>query len=141
MAVLEGSLEIFTKTTMNALRKKSLFLTGYLEHLLMNINSVFAIHRTRIIDSAPPSFKLDRFFKIITPVEHQRRGAQMTIQFVNCGLPQIFSHLQSHGFICDKKDPDLLIVAPNPMYNRFHEVYAFVVDLAKILYKHCNIEE
>lgn len=96
-----ASLEVFTKTNMAALRRKSLKLTGYLEFLLSEINS--------------------SKFEIITPKE---RGCQLSILMKENGR-KVFDKITKAGVVADWREPDVIRVAPVPLYNTFEEVWTF----------------
>lgn len=106
-----ASLEIFDRTSMQAFREKSLRLTGYLEFLIETIQS-------------------DRI-SIITPRDPQARGCQLSIQVDN--QPEaLMEKLRENGIVCDFRRPNILRIAPNPLYNTFYEVWLF----ANIVKKH-----
>ena len=94
---------------MAALRAKSLKLTAYLEYLLLK-------------DTTDE----DRQFTIITPSDHHARGAQLSLLLKPGLLHKLAQRLQDAGIICDKREPDVVRVAPVPLYNTFSEVYTFV---------------
>ncbi|RMD90026.1 MAG: kynureninase [Calditrichaeota bacterium] len=104
MAPLRSSMQIFDQAGMAKLRQKSKLLTGYLEFLL---NS----HK-------------NSNFKIITPPEPEERGCQLSIQ-VKKGGKDLHKKLIKNHFICDWREPDVIRVAPVPLYNRFIEVFQF----------------
>ncbi len=104
MAALRASLEIFDDATMAALREKSETLTTYLQALLEDI------------PHSP--------FQIITPSTIDARGCQLSI--LAPGLAdQIDQALQAAGVVCDVRRPDVIRVAPVPLYNTFDEVWRF----------------
>ncbi len=105
MAALRASMDIFDEVGMTALREKSVALTGYLEFLLDQKRS-------------------DKF-SIITPREPGRRGAQLSICVPQNGRA-VCERLTKEGVLCDWREPDILRVAPAPLYNTFADVYAFV---------------
>ena len=105
MAALRASMDIFDEVGMEALRKKSVELTGYMEFLLGK--------------------KLSDKFSIITPREPGRRGAQLSICVSRNGHA-ICERLTEEGAPCDWREPDILRVAPMPLYNTFADVQAFV---------------
>ena len=105
MAPLRASLEIFTAAGMQRLREKSESLTAYLEFLL---------HR-----HAKDGFTL------ITPREPERRGAQLSIR-IHRGGRAICDRLVAQGTLCDWREPDILRVAPVPLYNTYTDVHRFV---------------
>jgi len=104
-AALLASVELFEQATMSSLRKKSILLTGYLERL---INTQLSEHIT-----------------IITPKEINQRGCQLSLVFKK-GVEEISKELSAKGVICDVRKPDVLRVAPTPLYNSFHDVWKFI---------------
>ncbi|HEX2492129.1 MAG TPA: kynureninase [Steroidobacter sp.] len=115
-APLRASLELFDEVGMDALRAKSLRLTGYLEALL----------DARLQDSV----------SIITPRDPQWRGCQLSLRLHRSrdGARAVFEALCRRGFIGDWREPDVVRVAPVPMYNTFVDVWAFVQALAEELH-------
>jgi kynureninase len=111
MAPLMSSLEIFEEAGMEALRKKSIALTAYLETLL---------------DRLDPSF-----CQIITPREPAARGCQLSLSLPKRAR-EAQRALEAAGVVVDFREPDILRVAPVPLYNRFHDVWRFVRILGEI---------
>lgn len=117
---LQASLEIFNKTTMRDLRKKSILLTGYLEHLLKHYYSE---------DKSKPS---KPHIRIITPSNPSERGCQLSICF-SVSIKAVFQELEKRGIACDMREPDVLRVAPVPLYNSFNDVHRFITQLGAAL--------
>jgi len=111
MAPLRASLALFDEATMPRLRAKSERLTGYLLWLL---------------DRAPADT-----WRIITPREPERRGCQLSI-LVNDRPRERFSALQKAGIVCDFREPNVIRVAPVPLYNTFHDVWRFSQALTSL---------
>src|SRR5437016_3141318 len=112
MAPLRASLAIFDEAGgMEPLRAKSIKLTGYLEFLLNEIGS--------------------KKLAVITPRDADARGCQLSI-LAQEHPKELFQELQAAGVKCDVREPDVIRVAPTPLYNTFHEVWRF----AEILSKH-----
>lgn len=108
---LRASLQIFDSVSLEALREKSVKLTGYLLFLIDQI-------------------KTDQI-SIITPRDAQFRGAQLSIRVKD--RPQEFmKKLRQEGIVSDFRQPDVIRVAPTPLYNTYHEVWRF----AEILKNH-----
>ncbi len=97
---------------MPALRAKSELLTGYLAYLL---------------DHLPR----DRF-EIITPADPARRGSQLSL-LVHDRPHELAGLLQAEGVVCDFREPNVIRVAPVPLYNTFHEVWTFAHILERFL--------
>lgn len=109
LAPVKSSLEIFDEVGMPALRAKSLQLTGYLQTWLDRLGS-------------------DRY-QIITPREASARGCQISI-FVKDRPRELFKQLEASGVVCDYREPNVVRVAPVPLYNSFHDVWRFARILA-----------
>jgi kynureninase len=110
---LRISLGLFRRAGMPALREKSLRLTGYLEWLV----------RTQLAD----------VLQVVTPVEPERRGAQLSIRVLG-GREQgraLFDHLMAGGIIGDWREPDVIRISPVPLYNRFADCLAFAQAVRK----------
>lgn len=105
LAAVRASLDIFDKATMPELRKKSLLLTAYLEYLLGTVE--------------------DDRIRIITPENPDERGCQLSIQMLSPDK-KLFEILTNKGVIADWREPDVIRVAPIPLYNSFQDVYRFV---------------
>ncbi len=102
MAGLRPSLDIFTEAGIPALRRKSVRLTGYLEYLIDHNGT--------------------RHLEIITPRDQNARGCQLSIRVPQHGRA-MFDELSAHGVVGDFRDPDVIRLAPVPLYNTFHEVW------------------
>lgn len=116
MAAHRASLELFKTIGMTALRQKSELLTNYLEFILEDINQRAT----------------QKVFTVITPKESAQRGCQLSILTNENGYA-LFEHLSAAGVIMDWRKPNVIRVAPTPMYNRFEEVYRFGALLEEAL--------
>ncbi|KAF7716193.1 Kynureninase 1 [Penicillium ucsense] len=106
-----ASLEIFKRAGMKSIREKSLHLTGYLEHLLL----------TYPLDSSPES----KPFIMITPSNPAERGAQLSLRLRPGLLEKVLPYLEEHGVVIDERKPDVIRVAPAPLYNTYTDVWEF----------------
>ncbi len=105
MAPLRTSFALFDEAGgMEALRAKSLRLTGYLQFLLNEIGS--------------------QRFTIITPPAANEHGAQLSI-LVHEHPRELFEKLEAAGVKTDFREPNVIRVAPAPLYNTFDEVWRF----------------
>ncbi len=111
MVAHNASLDLFDKAGMQALREKSEQLTGYMEYLL------------KLINHLP--------FEIITPAEPSRRGCQLSLLFKERGK-EVFEKLSQSGIIADWREPDVIRIAPVPLYNTFEDAYRFYEVLANM---------
>jgi kynureninase len=116
-AALLASLEIFQQAGIKNLRKKSLALTGYLEFLLRQLD---------------PEGKV---FNPLTPANPSERGCQLSIYMKRNGKV-VFDKLTKAGVIADWREPDVIRVAPVPLYNTFEEAFQFVEIFKKSLGKY-----
>jgi kynureninase len=116
LAVLRASMAIFHEAGMGRLRAKSVSLTGYLEFLLNQL----------VEENAPQKFS------IITPVEQDRRGAQISIRIHQEGR-RVCERLAHESVLGDWREPDTFRVAPVPLYNSYHDVFRFVRRFAAAL--------
>jgi len=112
-----ASLEIFDEVGMDALREKSIALTGYLEFIIDQLNETYGS------------------FEIITPRDPVQRGAQLSIFFHENGK-QLFDYLVENGVIGDWREPNVIRIAPVPLYNSFEDVYHFGRLLKEALEMH-----
>jgi kynureninase len=108
-----ASLEVFSLTSMSALRQKSIALTAYLEDLLLHPQIENLEGR-------------DLPYKIITPSNPAERGAQLSILLRPGLLDGVMKKLEDAGIVVDERRPDVIRVAPAPLYNNFTEVWDFV---------------
>lgn len=109
-ASILGALSIFDKTSMSALRAKSLELTGYLEELLI---------ANTASGNGPP------LYSIITPRDPEWRGAQLSVLLQPGLLDPVMKALEDEGIVVDERRPDVVRVAPTPLYNTFYDVWRF----------------
>ncbi len=98
MAVHNASLSIFEETGMEALTTKSKTLTAYLQYVLEQSG---------------------KGLKIITP---EQRGCQLSI-LTDTNGKALFEHLQNQGIIADWREPNVIRMAPTPLYNSFEDVW------------------
>jgi len=102
MAPLRASLALFTEAGFAALRQKSESLTGYLEALVQGIPG----HPVRIL----------------TPPDAAARGCQLSLHLPGQGR-WLHQALREQGIITDYRDPDVVRLAPVPLYNTYHEAW------------------
>jgi len=105
LAAIRASLDIFEEVGMKKLNEKSRQLTGYLEFLLDEIQN--------------------ENIRIITPRDPTQRGCQLSIQVKNADK-SLFDNITEKGVIADWREPDVIRVAPVPLYNSYRDVFRFV---------------
>jgi kynureninase len=109
LAPLRASLELFETAGILPLRRKSERLTGFARTLLAELEAEGA-------------------FQIITPAQPAASGCQLSLLTGSNGK-NLFKYLESHGVICDWREPNVIRIAPVPLYNTFEEVWRFAVLL------------
>lgn len=109
LAALRASMEMFDEVGMPALREKSLKLTGYFDALL----------KARLQSDS---------IRIITPSDPAQRGCQLSLQTQSNGRA-LFDRLTAAGVIADWREPDVIRLAPVPLYNSFMDVWEFVEEV------------
>ena len=108
-----ASLEIFQQAGMKNIRRKSILLTGFLEFLLKEID---------------PN---EKHFSVITPPHSKDRGCQLSILMKHdARLPdrqgrKVFDKIMKAGVLADWREPNVIRVAPVPLYNTFVDVFRF----------------
>lgn len=117
MAAHLASLDIFDEVGMDALIKKRTELTNYLEYLIDDLSE-----RKGNLCS----------FEIITPRDNARRGAQLSILAHGMGKA-LFDSITKMGVIADWREPNVIRIAPVPLYNSFEDAYKFVKCLEKAI--------
>lgn len=107
MAIYLASLEIFQEATMPRLWKKSRPLTDYLEFVIGEVAK-----------------ETGADLQIITPKEHRRRGCQLSVVAHGYGKT-LFDKITEAGVIADWREPNVIRMAPVPLYNSFEDIYRF----------------
>ncbi|KAI9698601.1 MAG: Kynureninase (L-kynurenine hydrolase) [Bogoriella megaspora] len=107
---VQASLSVFSTTTIAELREKSLRLTGLLEELLIEM-------RTGEIADC---------YNLITPAASAERGAQLSLMLKDGLLDPVMEVLEKEGVVVDERHPNVIRVAPAPLYNTFKDVQRFV---------------
>ncbi|OIW33639.1 kynureninase [Coniochaeta ligniaria NRRL 30616] len=107
---LSASLEVFELAGgVSELRKKSLKLTAFLETLFNEMSA-----------------EDKELFRIITPSDPNQRGAQLSVMLSNGLLHTVMKELEARGVIVDERKPDVIRVAPAPLYNKFEDCVDFI---------------
>ncbi|GIG91955.1 kynureninase [Plantactinospora endophytica] len=115
MAPMRSALEIFTQVGMPALRERSERLTGYLEGL---------------VDEITPS----RPLTVLTPREPARRGCQLSVRIGQGGAAALTKRLShEYGVVVDDREPDVIRLAPVPLYSTYHDCWRAADALARLV--------
>lgn len=108
MAVHKVSLDIFNRAGMKNIFEKRDKLTAYLEFVINDVSN--------------SSKNLN--IEIITPSDQKRRGAQLSLLTHGSGK-KMFDKISDEGVIADWREPNVIRIAPAPLYNSFEDVYDF----------------
>ncbi len=114
MAAHYASLEIFREAGADKIFKKGKDLSAYLLYILEDINNR-ADHK---------------IIRVITPSGEDKHGCQVSMQMLESGK-EIFETLKKNGVIADWREPDVIRVAPVPLYNSFTDIY----DLGQVIWQ------
>jgi kynureninase len=114
-APLRASLPLFASAGMSALRAKSQRLTAYLEQLLKQ--------------------RSGEHLRLVTPAEPAQRGCQLSVRLLDGAQRgrQVFQALSRRGVIADWREPDIIRLAPVPLYNSYEDVLRGAWHLSEIL--------
>jgi kynureninase len=116
LAAHQASLDIFMEAGIENLRAKSEMLTGYLEFLIKQISGTSGV------------------LEIITPSNPAERGCQLSL-LIHRGRKAVFDEFYKHGVVGDWRNPNVIRLAPTPLYNSFMDVFRFAKVLEESLEK------
>ncbi len=116
-APLLASLDIFRRAGIQRLREKSIALTGFLQHLV--------------------EIRLGALVEVITPSAPSERGSQLSLRIARSPARAKRCHefLTAAGVIADWREPDVLRLAPVPLYNSYSDVAAAVEALSQAVHR------
>jgi kynureninase len=114
-ASLLASLQIFMEADIYRLRKKSEKLTAFLEEMILELKENLSLP-----------------IEIITPNNPKERGCQLSLAFERKGK-EIFENLQAQNIIVDWREPDVIRIAPVPLYNSFTDILKFGETLKQVI--------
>lgn len=113
MAAIRASLDIFDRAGFDKLLQKSEQITGFLEFLVNDLK--------------------DDKITIITPENPKERGCQLSFQIKDADK-SLFDKLTDAGVVADWREPDVIRIAPTPLYNSYTDVYQFIQILKSLLH-------
>lgn len=102
-----ASVEMFAEVGMDALIEKRDRITSYLEFILHEIDK-----------------EVDSTFEVITPIVPEQRACQLSVFLHGEGRP-LFDYLMQNGVITDWREPNVIRLAPVPLYCSFEDMYEF----------------
>jgi kynureninase len=120
MAAHLASLDLFEQAGMESLRQKSIALTGFAEFLIEDINEALRSRGDH------------RLLEIITPRQPEERGAQLSIVAHGRGK-DFFTRMLENGIIADWREPNVIRIAPVPLYNSYLDVYGLYETMRNLL--------
>jgi kynureninase len=114
-APLLTALDIHNRAGMQALRDKAIALTGFLEQGLLAL--------------------VGEHIEIITPDDPHKRGCQLSVRMLagKDSGHQLYQSLYDRGHICDWRNPDIMRIAPVPLYNSFSDVHRLLDCMQDLL--------
>ena len=115
MAIHAVALQQFTEVGMEALREKSILLTAYLEFVLKEVVDQTGVQ-----------------LEVLTPRNPEQRGCQLSV-VVPGATKELVGQLAQRGVVVDWREPNVIRMAPVPMYNSFEDVYRFGLCLTEAL--------
>jgi kynureninase len=107
MAAHKAALDIFVEAGVSSMREKSLNLTGYLEFIVNEVRKTTGVE-----------------LQILTPTNPNERGCQLSI-VVPGATKQLVKDLAERGIVVDWREPNVIRMAPVPLYNSFEDIYTF----------------
>ena len=113
MAVHKAALDVFQAAGFDRIMEKSKLLSSYLFFVLNKVQDESA----------------GNAFEIITPKNEHMHGSQVSLIISGDGK-HFFDILKNNGIIADWREPDVIRIAPVPLYNTFHDVYKFATVLS-----------
>lgn len=115
LSPMHAALDAFDKVGMPTLRERSVRLTGYLEKLL---------------DEITPGHPIT----LITPRDPEQRGSQLSLRVVGTSADEVVHRLRlEHGVMTDARQPDIVRLAPVPLYSSYHDCWRAADALARLL--------
>jgi len=117
MAALKASLNIFDEAGIYNLHEKRKMLTLYVHFVLNDINK--RLHK--------------KVIEIITPSRENEHGCQVSMFMLQKGK-QIFNVLTAEGIFTDWREPNVIRIAPVPLYNTFEDIWHFGNVIETILH-------
>ncbi|MEU6645618.1 kynureninase [Saccharomonospora sp. NPDC046836] len=119
MGPVRTSLRIFDEIGMAELRARSIRLTGYLEQLLDPVVATRPLH-------------------VLTPRDPVRRGCQLSLRVERGGTQELTRRLRlEFGVVADAREPDVLRLAPVPLYSTYHDCWRATDALARLIAEAC----
>lgn len=117
MIGLKASLEIYMEAGLPAINKKRKLMFDYLVFLI------------KALCNPDPGKKF--FMRLITPLSLHEHGSMLSIRIEKNLGKELVNMLTEKGYVVDWREPDVMRIAPVPLYNTYQEIYSFVLELSK----------
>jgi len=117
MIGLKASLDIYMEAGLPAINKKRKLMFDYLVFML------------KALCTPDPGKKF--FMHIITPLSANEHGSMLSIRIEKNLGKELVNLLTEKGYVVDWREPDVMRIAPVPLYNTYQEIYSFVLELSK----------
>jgi kynureninase len=114
-AAVAAALDVANEAGIERIRRKSLEMTAYLVHLADGL-----------LSAQPYGFR------VLTPREDGRRGGHVALTREEDAL-RIKKALTNRGVVVDFRPPDVIRIAPSPLYSTYHEIWTVVRHLREII--------
>lgn len=125
---MQAAVEVMCEAGLPQLRQKSERLTAYLEAISAVITGV------RSVEDKTSETNVKGEITQLTPRDPAQRGCQLSLLFPY-NVTRLNEALIEEGVVCDVRKPDVLRVAPTPLYNSFNDVFSFVQILNQTVKK------
>jgi len=116
MAAHKASLQVFEEAGFELILEKAAMLSSYLLFIIDEINTS----------------QKEKIIHIITPREMNRHGCQVSMLMLKRGK-EIFEKLKTESVIADWREPNVIRIAPVPLYNSYTEIFRFGEIISKLL--------
>ncbi len=116
MAAHKAALDIFEEAGIDNLHAKRKLMNGYLQFIIEEINSK----------------QPEKIIEVITPKNENERGCQVSMLMIKRGK-EIFNELIKNGVIADWREPDVIRIAPVPLYNTYVDLWSFGNIISRLI--------
>lgn len=116
MAAHKAALDIFEEAGIESVVKKGKLLSEYLIYIMNDINQQLP----------------EKLISVITPTYEEERGCQVSITIKKKGK-EVFNYLMENGVSAGWREPEVIRVAPVPLYNSFEDVWSFGNIISSII--------
>jgi kynureninase len=116
MAAHKASLDVFEEAGWDQIHIKRKLLSGYTHFMMQQINAL----------------QPEPLIQILTPADEARRGCQVSLLMLKNGK-SVFEALTKQGVIADWREPNVIRIAPVPLYNSYEDVWRFTEIIKRTL--------